>query len=148
MVEQWAGIPPLVHYLFSLPVLNRSSYTGQWHMDRKNINRGFKKLRVWQDAIALYVLASNLNWFNLSRRSNKTENGKIAFCADKHALSNIPTFQRAMIPMSCANSETSNYRSENRMPEVTVLMPVYNGMPFYLRLWTRSSIRRFETSHS
>jgi len=26
-------------------------------MDRKNINRGFKKLRVWQDAIALYVLA-------------------------------------------------------------------------------------------
>ena len=29
-------------------------------MDRKNINRGFKKLRVWQDAIALYVLASKL----------------------------------------------------------------------------------------
>jgi four helix bundle protein len=26
-------------------------------MDRKNINRGFKKLRVWQDAISLYVLA-------------------------------------------------------------------------------------------
>jgi hypothetical protein len=26
-------------------------------MDRKNINRGFKKLRVWQDAITLYVLA-------------------------------------------------------------------------------------------
>ena len=26
-------------------------------MDRKNINRGFKKLRVWQDAIDLYVLA-------------------------------------------------------------------------------------------
>ena len=25
-------------------------------MERKNINRGFKKLRVWQDAIALYVL--------------------------------------------------------------------------------------------
>jgi len=25
-------------------------------MDRKNINRGFKKLRIWQDAIALYVL--------------------------------------------------------------------------------------------
>jgi four helix bundle protein len=26
-------------------------------MYRKNINRGFKKLRVWQDAISLYVLA-------------------------------------------------------------------------------------------
>jgi len=26
-------------------------------MDRKNINRGFKKLRVWQDAVSLYVLA-------------------------------------------------------------------------------------------
>jgi len=26
-------------------------------MERKNINRGFKKLRVWQDAIDLYVLA-------------------------------------------------------------------------------------------
>ncbi len=26
-------------------------------MDRRNINRGFKKLRVWQDAISLYILA-------------------------------------------------------------------------------------------
>jgi four helix bundle protein len=26
-------------------------------MDRKNINRGFKKLRVWQDAVNLYILA-------------------------------------------------------------------------------------------
>ena len=26
-------------------------------MDRKNINRGLKKLRVWQDAISLYVLS-------------------------------------------------------------------------------------------
>ncbi len=26
-------------------------------MDRKNINRGFRKLRVWQDSVALYVLA-------------------------------------------------------------------------------------------
>ncbi len=25
--------------------------------ERKNINRGFKKLRVWQDAVSLYVLA-------------------------------------------------------------------------------------------
>jgi len=29
-------------------------------MDRKNINRGFKKLRVWQDAISLYVLACKM----------------------------------------------------------------------------------------
>jgi four helix bundle protein len=29
-------------------------------MERKNINRGFKKLRVWQDAISLYVLASKM----------------------------------------------------------------------------------------
>jgi four helix bundle protein len=26
-------------------------------IDRKNINRGFKKLRVWQEAISLYILA-------------------------------------------------------------------------------------------
>jgi hypothetical protein len=26
-------------------------------VDRKNINRGFKKLRVWQDAVSLYILA-------------------------------------------------------------------------------------------
>ena len=26
-------------------------------MERKNINRGYKKLRVWQDAVSLYVLA-------------------------------------------------------------------------------------------
>jgi len=29
-------------------------------MDRKNVNRGFKKLGVWQDAISLYVLACNI----------------------------------------------------------------------------------------
>jgi four helix bundle protein len=29
-------------------------------VDRKNINRGFKKLRVWQDAISLYSLAYKL----------------------------------------------------------------------------------------
>ena len=26
-------------------------------MERKNINRGFKKLRVWQDAVSLHILA-------------------------------------------------------------------------------------------
>lgn len=29
-------------------------------MDRKNINRGFRKLRVWQDSLALYVLACKI----------------------------------------------------------------------------------------
>jgi four helix bundle protein len=29
-------------------------------MNRKNINRGFKKLRVWQNAVSLYVLACNI----------------------------------------------------------------------------------------
>lgn len=29
-------------------------------MARKNINRGFKKLRVWQDAISLYILACKI----------------------------------------------------------------------------------------
>ena len=29
-------------------------------MERKNINRGFKKLRVWQDAVSLYTLACNI----------------------------------------------------------------------------------------
>lgn len=29
-------------------------------VERKNINRGFKKLRVWQDSIELYVLASTI----------------------------------------------------------------------------------------
>jgi four helix bundle protein len=29
-------------------------------MERKNINRGFKKLRVWQDAVSLYILANKI----------------------------------------------------------------------------------------
>ena len=29
-------------------------------MDRKNINRGFKKLQVWQDAVSLYVLGCEI----------------------------------------------------------------------------------------
>jgi hypothetical protein len=28
--------------------------------DRKNINRGFKKLRLWQDAVCLYVMACKI----------------------------------------------------------------------------------------
>jgi len=29
-------------------------------MDRKNMNRGFKKLRVWQDAVSIYILACKI----------------------------------------------------------------------------------------
>ena len=29
-------------------------------MERRNINRGFKKLRVWQDAVALYITACKI----------------------------------------------------------------------------------------
>jgi len=29
-------------------------------MDRKNINRGFKRLRVWQDAVSLYILSCKI----------------------------------------------------------------------------------------
>lgn len=29
-------------------------------MERRNVNRGFKKLRVWQDALSLYVMAYEL----------------------------------------------------------------------------------------
>ena len=29
-------------------------------MERKNINRGYKKLRVWQDAISLYILTCEI----------------------------------------------------------------------------------------
>ena len=31
-----------------------------WTLDRVNINRGFKKLIVWQDAVSLYVLACKI----------------------------------------------------------------------------------------
>lgn len=33
-------------------------------MERRNINRGFRQLRVWQDAITLYVLASTKVFVN------------------------------------------------------------------------------------
>ena len=29
-------------------------------MERKNINRGFKKLRVWQDSVSLYIIACKI----------------------------------------------------------------------------------------
>jgi len=29
-------------------------------VDRKNINRGFKRLRVWQDSVSLYIMACKI----------------------------------------------------------------------------------------
>jgi hypothetical protein len=55
MMEQWNdGI--LGAFVFHLVEKECGSWDKQT-MDRKNINRGFKQLRVWQDAIALDVLA-------------------------------------------------------------------------------------------
>lgn len=42
----------------NIPILQYSKIAGK--MDRKNINRGFKKLRVWDDAIELYVLTCKI----------------------------------------------------------------------------------------
>ncbi len=33
---------------------------GKHPMERRNVNRGFKKLRVWQDAVSLYILACKI----------------------------------------------------------------------------------------
>jgi len=46
--------------LHSITLKNSAIHGINSAMDRKNINRGFKKLRVWQDAVALYVLACNI----------------------------------------------------------------------------------------
>jgi four helix bundle protein len=46
--------------LHSITLINSAIYGINSAMDRKNINRGFKKLRVWQDAVSLYVLACNI----------------------------------------------------------------------------------------
>ena len=37
--------------------MDKESGTSTAKMERKNVNRGFKKLRVWQDAVSLYMLA-------------------------------------------------------------------------------------------
>ena len=52
-------------------------------IERKNINRGFKKLRVWQDAISLYVLScKTFNGFPFEHR--KTVSNAIDSC---HSIS-------------------------------------------------------------
>ena len=43
---------------FSLDKLN--DLRDKQSMDRKNINRGFKKLRIWQDSISLYIMACKI----------------------------------------------------------------------------------------
>jgi four helix bundle protein len=50
----------------------------QWNtgMDRKNINRGFRKLRVWQDAVSLYILACKI-FFNFPFELKKVASNAI-----------------------------------------------------------------------
>jgi len=43
---------------FSLDKL--SDLRGKQSMDRRNINRGFKRLRIWQDSISLYIMACKI----------------------------------------------------------------------------------------
>ena len=58
MMECWnTGIMGARH---SITLKNSAIHGINSAMDRKNINRGFKKLRVWQDAVSLYVLACNI----------------------------------------------------------------------------------------
>jgi hypothetical protein len=49
-------IPPF-HYSKRKDRIMEKQQTGE----RKNINRGFKQLRVWQDAIELYLLAMKMS---------------------------------------------------------------------------------------
>ena len=57
-MECWnTGIMGALH---SITLKNSAIHGINSAMDRKNINRGFKKLRVWQDAVSLYVLACNI----------------------------------------------------------------------------------------
>jgi hypothetical protein len=63
-------------------------------MDRKNIARGFKKLRVWQDATALYVLACKI-FTNFPFELKKVaSNSSYAF------LTIIPSFLYSIIPLA------------------------------------------------
>jgi len=58
-------------------------------MNRKNINRGFKKLRVWQDATALYVLACKI-FTNFPFELKKVASNSF----DHYSM--IPAFQYSM----------------------------------------------------
>jgi hypothetical protein len=49
-MEYWNG--GTLEQWFSLDKLN--DLRDKQNMDRRNINRGFEKLRIWQDSISLY----------------------------------------------------------------------------------------------
>ena len=44
----------------SITLKNTTMHGIHHALDRKNMNRGFKKLRVWQDAVFLYVMACKI----------------------------------------------------------------------------------------
>ncbi|MCE5278950.1 MAG: four helix bundle protein [Planctomycetaceae bacterium] len=43
---------------WGIRVWELSSGAGRWAVKRNNVNRGYRDLRVWQDAVDLYVLVS------------------------------------------------------------------------------------------
>ena len=78
-------------------------------MERKNINRGFKQLRVWNNSIELYILTCKI----LSKFPYETENELIQLIKSLQKFqfmfqhSNIPTFQHSNIPMFQINQVLS-----------------------------------------
>jgi hypothetical protein len=61
--------------------------------DRKNINRGYQKLSVWQDAAEWYVLTSKI--FRKFNYELSIQHSNIP----SFLLSNIPVFQFSSIPL-------------------------------------------------
>ncbi len=58
-------------------------YWNNGKMERKNINRGFKQLRVWNDSVELYILTCKL-MLNIPYELNKT----VSNCIDSsHSIS-------------------------------------------------------------
>jgi four helix bundle protein len=58
MVEYWVYLVSIGSLSYRLD--NQLDLCDKNLMGRKNINRGFKKLRVWQDAVSLYIQACKL----------------------------------------------------------------------------------------
>ena len=96
MMERWnAGILGL----YWMTLINITNSWDKPIMDLKNINRGFKKLRVWQDVIALFVLACKIF------TSFPFELKKIASNSSYAFLTIIPLFRYSIIP--CRRHKTS-----------------------------------------
>jgi hypothetical protein len=86
-------------------------------MSRKNINRGFKKLRVWQDAISFYVLAYKIF-------------SKFPFELKKVAANSID----AAHSISRNISEGYCRRSLKEYLNVSEILQLYENIGYFLRL--------------